>query len=174
MISGVQEPQASSFPELLCPPVAWACPLVNPARGWRDCTQKSNRVCPAGLSPGLLWGSSSTEVSRAMSPGEGAVPHPCLWKCPSRTTWLCCHGRHLSWFCAGTERTLRHQCTSCPAPQGIPLQETRGVAGELCWEQGEEAEHSPRSCRTSSLRELLCLPPAGLINISVPVPSSSC
>ncbi|KAF4789807.1 Golgi SNAP receptor complex member 1 [Turdus rufiventris] len=31
------------------------------------------------------------------------------------------------WFCAGTERTLRHQCPSFPVPQGILLQETQDL-----------------------------------------------
>lgn len=54
------------------------------------------------------------------------------------------------------------------------LRETQGVAGEVCWEQGAEAGHSPRSCPTSAVKELLWLPCAGAMNISVPVPSSLC
>lgn len=96
-----------------------------------------------GLHPKIEWGllcraltwsplgEQPTEVSWAVSPGGEAFLHPDLWKCPSRTTWLqlCCLCHHLIWFCAGAERSLRHQCTSLPVVQGILLQETQGVLG---------------------------------------------
>lgn len=74
----------------------------------------------------------------------------------------------------GQREPSEHQCTSFPVPQDILLQETQGVAGEVCWEQGEEPGHSLCSCPTSAGKELLWLPCAGAMNISVAVPSSLC
>lgn len=62
-----------------------------------------------------------------------------------------------------------------PETPSLFHRETQGVAGEVFWEQGDDdAEHSPCSCPTSAVTELLWLPCAGAMNISVPVPSSVC
>lgn len=112
------------------------------------------------------WGNSPVEGSWAMSPGEQAVLHLYLWKCPSGTTCLCCRGHHLSWLCAGTESPQK-PVYLLPCSTGNSVVRNTRCGWEVCWEQGDEAEHSPCSCPIFGEKELLWLPCAGAMNICV-------
>lgn len=133
--------------------------------GWRGCTQN-------------LMG-SALQGSELLSSGE--QPHSSLlgsvtwgrnlWKCPSRTPWLCCHGHHLTRLCAGTERTLRHQCTSSLFHREFHCRKHEVWLGRCAGnrEMRLSVPHAPvpHCCGRTALLAL-CR------NISVPVPSSLC
>lgn len=104
-----------------------------------------------------------------MSPREEAVLHLYLWKMPFQN-----HGcAAMVIISAGSVQGQREPLETS-VPPSLFHREFYCKKHEVCWEQGDEAEHSPCSCPTFGVKELLCLPCAGAMNFSVSVPSSLC